>query len=151
MCGYVRLSSLSRGDARSPAQERKTSLLCLIHYSHGAGLGLKRLRKTIDTENSMYVVRAQCKLCVCQENQATISPRCHAGIVHQATGDISDKWYGQQAVYRLSMGNFVSVRQLNLPCSRSIAMHLHDMHTMMRCADVLWPHVSCAGWSEIQE
>jgi hypothetical protein len=28
-------------------------------------------------------------------------------IVHQATGDISDKWYGQQAVYRLSMGNFM--------------------------------------------
>lgn len=28
-------------------------------------------------------------------------------IVHQATGEISDKWYGQQAVYRLSMGNFM--------------------------------------------
>eukprot|EP00891_Asterochloris_glomerata_P004139 jgi/Astpho2/4139/Aster-01281 len=28
-------------------------------------------------------------------------------IVHQATGDISDRWYGQQAVYRLSMGNFL--------------------------------------------
>ena len=32
-----------------------------------------------------------------------------AGIVHRATGmgEPSERWYGQQAVYRVSMGNFV--------------------------------------------
>lgn len=39
-----------------------------------------------------------------------------AGIVHHAmgTGEPSERWYGQQAVYRVSMGNFVSPRLFSL-------------------------------------
>ena len=49
------------------------------------------------------------------------------------------------------MGNFVSVDQLNLPCFSSNMLHVYDMQTMVPYAAVLWPYVSCAGWSEIQK
>lgn len=68
--------------------------------------------------------------------------------MHQATGDISDKWYGQQAVYRLSMGNFVSVGLL--ACCVGFDYNT-GAHTKVSCADVFWPHVSCIDWSEVQE
>ena len=31
-----------------------------------------------------------------------------AGIIRDYTGDLDDKFFGQQAVYRVSMGSFVS-------------------------------------------
>ena len=43
------------------------------------------------------------------------------------TGEPSERWYGQQAVYRVSMGNFVSsprcLRNLLLPVSMSSSDH----------------------------
>jgi hypothetical protein len=30
-----------------------------------------------------------------------------AGIIKDATGELDEKWFGQQAVYRVSMGSFV--------------------------------------------
>ena len=57
-----------------------------------------------------------------------LAPFFVLGIVHQATGEISDKWYGQQAVYRLSMGNFVSVCQLK--SRQTTTMYLYGMHTI---------------------
>ena len=63
------------------------------------------------------IEKIPCKLDFCRLSEPPLCgvvfshmfcPFCSIGIVHQATGDISDKWYGQQAVYRLSMGNFVS-------------------------------------------
>jgi hypothetical protein len=44
-----------------------------------------------------------------------------AGIVHGAGSEHSPEWYGQQAVYRVSMGNFVSF--LLLSCMQTFCMH----------------------------
>ena len=50
---------------------------------------------------------------------ASVTPQhaVTAGIVHRAmgTGEPSERWYGQQAVYRVSMGNFVS--SMPRPCN----------------------------------
>ena len=82
-----------------------------------------------------------------------------AGIIHQATGDISDKWYGQQAVYRLSMGNFVSNTALfrlalqdAMPWSVYILGHLQE-HGTISClyAALLWVDVCGASWSQVQK
>ena len=57
-----------------------------------------------------------------------------AGIVHQATGDISDRWYGQQAVYRLSMGNFVSCA---IHCACTMMVLLACVASLIGPADTL--------------
>lgn len=55
--------------------------------------------------------------------------------------DFDEKWFGQQAVYRVSMGNFVSA---GFSSRASYGMHALGITTLIVvfCADVLHGHVN---------
>ncbi len=62
------------------------------------------------------------------------------GIVRHAAGlpeELSEKWYGQQAVYRVSMGNFVS--GLNVLCYATAASNAINPACMAMLTSLLTP------------
>lgn len=85
---------------------------------HGGSLGYERFCKANAGKDSMWVTftspRARhSNAPVVQLPRSLNSSSFGAGIVRDHM-DFDDKWFGQQAVYRVSMGNFVSVHQLFL-------------------------------------
>lgn len=73
----------------------------------------KPLLEKIPCKLSLLDMAAGRESCLSRLNNFPVGP----GIVRHSAGlpeELSEKWYGQQAVYRVSMGNFVSLLPISM-------------------------------------